>query len=83
MIIVCIFSEKIRFRQSRKANRNKLLFGLYHEVLNNKGKERTILKNLVSSYLYRDILAFSEIRKPEILDNLLLALALQVGSEVK
>ncbi len=50
--------------------------------MNNKGRERTILKNLVSSYLYRDILAFSEIRKPEILDNLLLALALQVGNEV-
>ena len=41
-----------------------------------------VLKNLTSSYLYRDILAFSEIRKPEILDNLLLALSLQVGSEV-
>jgi len=40
------------------------------------------LKNFASSYLYRDTLSFSEIRKPEILDNLLLALALQVGSEV-
>jgi predicted AAA+ superfamily ATPase len=32
--------------------------------------------------LYRDILAFSDIRKPEVLDRLLQALALQVGSEV-
>jgi predicted AAA+ superfamily ATPase len=61
---------------------NRLLYGMYPEVLNNKGNEREILKNLTSSYLYRDILAFSEIRKPEILDNLLLALALQVGTEV-
>ena len=61
---------------------NRLLYGMYPEVLNDKGNEREILKNLASSYLYRDILAFSEIRKPEILDNLLLALALQVGNEV-
>jgi N-acetyldiaminopimelate deacetylase len=36
----------------------------YPEVINNQGKERETLKNLVTSYLYRDILAFSDIRKP-------------------
>jgi len=76
------FEKKEGFVKSEQQIENRLLFGFYPEVLNNKGKERTTLKNLVSSYLYRDILAFSEIRKPEILDNLLLALALQVGSEV-
>lgn len=76
------FENKEGFVKSEQQIENRLLFGFYPEVLNNKGKERTTLKNLVSSYLYRDILAFSEIRKPEILDNLLLALALQVGSEV-
>ncbi len=76
------FEKKEGFVKSEQQLENRLLFGFYPEVLNNKGKERTILKNLVSSYLYRDILAFSEIRKPEVLDNLLLALALQVGSEV-
>jgi len=76
------FEKKEGFIKAEQQIENRLLYGLYPEVLNNKGKERVILKNLVSSYLYRDILAFSEIRKPEILDNLLLALALQVGSEV-
>jgi len=76
------FEKKEGFVKSEQQIENRLLFGFYPEVLNNKGKERTTLKNLVSSYLYRDILALSEIRKPEILDNLLLALALQVGSEV-
>ncbi len=76
------FEKKEGFVNSEQQIENRLLFGFYPEVLNNKGKERTTLKNLVSSYLYRDILAYSEIRKPEILDNLLLALALQVGSEV-
>ncbi len=76
------FEKKEGFIKAEQQIENRLLFGFYPEVLNNKGKEREILKNLASSYLYRDILAFSEIRKPEILDNLLLALALQVGSEV-
>ncbi|MBI1305303.1 MAG: AAA family ATPase [Bacteroidetes bacterium] len=61
---------------------NRLLYGFYPDVLNNVGDEVGILKNLVSSYLYKDILAFAEIRKPEVLDKLVQALALQVGSEV-
>ncbi len=37
---------------------------------------------MVNSYLYRDILAFSGIRRPEVLEKLIQALALQIGSEV-
>ncbi len=76
------FEKKEGYVKVEQHLENRLLYGMYPEVLNNKGNEREVLKNLASSYLYRDILAFSEIRKPEILDNLLLALALQVGNEV-
>ncbi|RIH62866.1 ATP-binding protein [Mariniphaga sediminis] len=61
---------------------NRLLYGFYPDVINNTGDEITILRNLVNSYLYRDILSYSSIRKPEILDKLVQALALQVGSEI-
>jgi predicted AAA+ superfamily ATPase len=61
---------------------NRLLYGFYPDVLNNAGDEISILRNLVNSYLYKDILSFSEVRKPEVLDKLVQALALQVGSEV-
>lgn len=61
---------------------NRLLYGFYPDVLNNSGDEISILRNLVNSYLYRDILSYSNIQKPEILDKLVQALALQVGSEV-
>lgn len=61
---------------------NRLLYGFYPEVLNNVGDEINVLRNLVNSYLYKDILSFADIRKPEILDKLVQALALQVGSEV-
>lgn len=59
-----------------------MLYGFYPDVLNNPGEEVSILRNLVNSYLYRDILALSELRKPDILDKLVQALALHVGSEV-
>jgi len=76
------YENKIGYIKSEQQIENRLLFGLYPEVINNQGKERETLKNLVSSYLYRDILAFSDIRKPEVLEKLLQALALQIGSEV-
>ena len=62
---------------------NRLLFGMYPEVLNASGQEKDILKELVSSYLYKDILAYADIRKSDKLEKLVQALALQIGSEVK
>ena len=76
------YENTIGYLKSEQQVENRLLYGFYPEVLNNPGKERETLKNLLSSYLYRDILAFSDIRKPEVLDKLLQALALQIGSEV-
>lgn len=76
------YENKIGFIKAEQQIENRLLYGLYPEVINNQGKERETLKNLVNSYLYRDILAFSDIRKPEVLERLLQALALQIGSEV-
>ncbi len=61
---------------------NRLLYGFYPDVLNNQGDEVAILRNLVSSYLYKDILSYANIRKPEVLEKLVQALAFQIGSEV-
>ncbi len=60
----------------------RLLFGMYPGVINEPGNERKILGNLAGSYLYKDIFTFQDIRKPEIIESLLEALALQVGHEV-
>lgn len=70
------------FLQAEQNLENRLLYGFYPDVLNNVGDEVSILRNLVNSYLYKDILAFANIRKPEVLDKLVQALALQIGSEV-
>jgi len=61
---------------------HRMIYGLYPDVVNNQGNEREILTNIVSSYLYKDIFEFQDIRKPEIIEKLLQALALQIGSEV-
>jgi len=76
------YEKKLGFIKSEQQFENRLLYGFYPEVINNQGREKETLKNLVNSYLYRDILAFSDIRKPEVLEKLLQALALQMGSEV-
>ncbi len=61
---------------------NRLIYGMYPEVVTNPGNEKIILKNLTSSYLYKDLLSYSGIRKPEIIERLLQALALQIGNEI-
>jgi len=60
----------------------RIIFGMYPDVINNSGNETEVLKQLANSYLYKDLLAYKSVRKPEILDKLLRALAFQVGNLV-
>jgi uncharacterized protein len=59
-----------------------LIYGTYPEVITHPNDAQQTLQQIAGSYLYKDILQFQGIRKPEVLDKLLLALALQIGSEV-
>lgn len=61
---------------------DRLVYGFYPDVINSRGEERAVLNELTQSYLFKDILAFGNIQKPEVLEKLLQALAFQVGSEV-
>ncbi|MCA1752732.1 MAG: ATP-binding protein [Cryomorphaceae bacterium] len=61
---------------------NRLIYGFYPDVIKQRGNEREILNGLVESYLFKDILAFANIQKPEVLEKILQALAFQVGNEV-
>lgn len=70
-----------RLEEQRMLN-HRLVFGMYPDVILNPGHEKIILKNLSGSYLYKDILGNQEIRKVEVLEKLLEALARQTGSEV-
>jgi len=72
----------IGFVESEKQLEHRLIYGMYPDVINHPGKEKEVLQQLANSYLYKDILALANIRKPELLERLLQALALQLGSEV-
>lgn len=61
---------------------NRLIYGMYPEIINNPGKEKEILREIMNSYLYKDLLSFKGIRKPELLQKILQALAFQIGNEV-
>lgn len=58
-------------------------FGLYPEVYGYpEGEAIEELNQISSNYLYKDILQFEMIKRPNLLLNLLNALALQIGNEV-
>lgn len=61
---------------------HRLVYGAYPEVVMHPGDEIGLLRELTESYLYKDILEFDKIHKPERLTKLLQALAYQLGSEV-
>lgn len=60
----------------------RLIFGSYPEIVSKKENVKELLMNLTGSYLYKDLLNLDNIRRPVLLEKLLTALALQVGSEV-
>lgn len=60
----------------------RLVFGSYPEVVTHPGDEQIRIREIAGSYLYKDVLKYEGIRRPELLDKLLRALAFQVGQEV-
>jgi predicted AAA+ superfamily ATPase len=61
---------------------NRLIMGMYPDVVTNPGDAIDLIRELARSYLYKDILAYRGFRNPEALEKLVQALALQIGSEV-
>ncbi len=60
----------------------RMIFGSYPEVVSNPENMKETLGLLAGSYLYKDIFKYKDLRRPELLESLLQALALQLGSQV-
>jgi len=60
----------------------RIIYGMYPDVVENPDDAKQILFNLSSSYLYKDIFEWQQIRKPDLIVKLLKAIALQMGNEV-
>jgi uncharacterized protein len=76
---MCDYSS---FLEEKRLLENRLIYGLYPEVVTKQGEEKEILSLLSESYLYKDIFNLENIKKHTSFEKLLLSLALQIGNEV-
>ena len=56
----------------------RIIYGMYPDVVENLSDNKQILFNLTSSYLYKDLFEWQQIRKPDLIIKLLKAIALQL-----
>ncbi len=78
-------NEMVNHTSAIEENRlleQRMIYGLYPDIVNNSADSVVLLKELTNSYLYKDIFSYRDIRNPDGLNNLLKALALQIGNEV-
>ncbi len=61
---------------------HRLIYGYYPEVVTSPGDENEVIKELIESYLYKDVMEENEIAKPDKLVKLVQALAFQIGNTV-
>lgn len=66
----------------RQLLESRLVYGSYPDVLTHQEEAKDLLRTLADSYLYKDIFELDEVRKPAVLQKILVAIALQLGSEV-
>ena len=70
------------WKEENRMLNQRLIYGMYPEVVMHPEDARRTLMTLCNSYLYKDLLTYDGIRKHALLQNLVRALALQLGSEV-
>lgn len=75
-------AEETSWHEEHRMLAHRLIYGMYPEVVMYPEDARRTLMTIANSYLYKDLLSYDGIRKPALLQNLVRALALQVGSEV-
>lgn len=66
----------------RQLREQRLLYGGYPDIVTHPEDAERLLSELVNSYLFKDIYALEGLKKTRILDKLVRALAMQIGSEV-
>ncbi|WP_269221568.1 MULTISPECIES: ATP-binding protein [Flavobacterium] len=79
------FSEMVTHNGLLDEKRNleqRLIYGSYPEIITNPIDAKEHIKLIANSYLYKDLFLLDQISKPVLLQKIVKALALQVGSEV-
>lgn len=60
----------------------RIIYGMYPDVVLHPDEKKNLIKEIARSYLFKDVLSYAGIRKPEVLEKLLISLAAQIGNEV-
>jgi len=68
--------------EEKRQLEQRLIYGSYPEVITRPTESEELLNLIADSYLFKDILMLDSIKRPLLLEKILKALALQVGSEV-
>lgn len=76
------YVDHTHFVEARSDLENRMIYGMYPEVISNVHDQKDLLHGLANSYLFKDLFGYQGIRNPEVLTKLLAALALQMGNEV-
>lgn len=79
------FSELVNHHgliEETKQLNHRLVFGYYPEIVNNPGEEISRLRQMTDRLLYKNILTWERILKPEKIERLVQAIAWQMGQAV-
>lgn len=79
------FSEMVNHSDwltQKRTLQHYLVHGFYPEVINEKGNEVSVLKDLSEAFLFKDVLNFEGIKKSNIIYRLTQMLAFRIGSEI-
>ncbi|MCH6234529.1 ATP-binding protein [Cognataquiflexum rubidum] len=77
------YEKEVGFLKSEQSLENRLIYGFYPDVINQTSQEEKVLIELAESYLYKDVMMYGNLKKPKLIQDILKALAYQVGHEVK
>ncbi len=79
------FAEMVKHHgwlEEKRLLQHRLIYGYYPEIVTHPEDAPRLLRLLTDSYLYKDLLLLDKIKKSALLEKLVKALALQIGSEV-
>jgi uncharacterized protein len=85
LVLPFAFSEMVNYTSLFEEQKNlelRLIYGYYPEIVLKKDESLDLIKNLTNSYLFKDIFSSEGVKNHLLLEKLVKAIALQIGSEV-
>ena len=76
---LCDFRGYLDETQDRE---RRMLYGSYPDIISNPGDEQSRLEELAGSYLFKDIYALDGLKKSSLVEKIISAVAMQLGSEI-